>query len=50
MMLEIVGRAPLPAAGPLTGLVAYTEKADEGVDRGPGGPPHHSNWGVDTAA
>jgi urea carboxylase len=32
-----VGRTPWSAAGPLTGL---RPEADEGVGRGPGGPPH----------
>jgi oxygen-independent coproporphyrinogen III oxidase len=34
-----VGRAPRSAAGPLAGL---RPEADEGVGRGPGGPPHRS--------
>jgi hypothetical protein len=35
-----VGRTPRSAAGPLTG---HRPEADEGVGRGPGGPPH-SAW------
>jgi glycyl-tRNA synthetase beta chain len=33
-----VGQTPRSAAGPLAGL---RSEADEGVGRGPGGPPHH---------
>ena len=39
---EPVGRTPWSAAGPLAGLLRRSTKADEGVGRGPGGPPHHS--------
>jgi hypothetical protein len=36
----LVGQTPWPAAGPLAGFLRRAEKADEGVGRGPGGPPH----------
>jgi hypothetical protein len=35
-----VGRTPWSAAGPLAGFLRRSTKADEGVGRGPGGPPH----------
>ena len=35
-----VGRTPRSAAGPLAGFLRRSTKADEGVGRGPGGPPH----------
>jgi hypothetical protein len=50
---SLVGRAPSPAPDPLVRLLNHTEKflgvqqgrvseeADEGVRRGPGGPPHN---------
>jgi hypothetical protein len=31
------------AAALIGGFVLRREKADEGVGRGPGGPPHHEN-------
>jgi hypothetical protein len=37
-----VGRTPWSAAGPLAGFLPRFTNADEGVGRGPGGPPHHS--------
>jgi pyruvate dehydrogenase E2 component (dihydrolipoamide acetyltransferase) len=36
----MVGRTPGAAAGPLAGSAANVKKADEGVGRGPGGPPY----------
>ena len=36
---RLVGRTPRSAAGPLAGL---RPEADEGVGRGPGGPPHQA--------
>jgi hypothetical protein len=36
----LVGRTPWSAAGPLAGFLRRSTKADEGVGRGPGGPPH----------
>jgi hypothetical protein len=36
----MVGRTPWSAAGPLAGFLRWSTKADEGVGRGPGGPPH----------
>ena len=38
----LVGLTPWSAAGPLAGLLHGSKKADEGVGRGPGGPPYHS--------
>ena len=35
---DFVGRAPWPAAGPPAGF--FPMQGDEGVGRGPGGPPH----------
>ena len=35
----LVGRTPWSAAGPLAGFLRRSTKADEGVGRGPGGPP-----------
>src|ERR1019366_5779452 len=37
-----VGRTPRSAAGPLAGLFSCRRRADGGVGRGPGGPPHNS--------
>jgi hypothetical protein len=44
----LVGRTPWSAAGPPAGLPVFCETPlslnglrDEGVPRGPGGPPHH---------
>jgi len=34
------------AAALIGGFVLRREKADEGVGRGPGGPPHHENHAV----
>ena len=34
------GADPWSAAGPLAGFLHPFKKADEGVGRGPGGPPH----------
>jgi hypothetical protein len=42
MILALVGRTPRSAAGPLAGFARHSWKADEGVGRGPGGPPHYS--------
>ncbi len=46
-LAALLGRTPWSAADPLVGLQAHpqkldgrSEKADEGVGRGPGGPPH----------
>ncbi len=36
----IVGRTPWSAADAPVGLLAPYKKRDEGVPRGPGGPPH----------
>jgi hypothetical protein len=38
--MRLVGRTPRSAAGPLAGFLRPSTKADEGVGRGPGGPPH----------
>ena len=35
-----MGRTPSSAPDPLVRLFGSTKKADEGVGRGPGGPPH----------
>jgi carboxyl-terminal processing protease len=37
---DLVGQTPWSAAGPLAGFLLPSTKADEGVGRGPGGPPH----------
>ena len=38
----MVGRTPWSARVPLNPLLAaFMKLADEGVGRGPGGPPHH---------
>src|ERR1700732_1500274 len=37
---SLVGQTPWSAAGPLAGFLRRSTKADEGVGRGPGGPPH----------
>src|SRR5262245_14907835 len=37
---EIVRRTPRSAADPLVGLLESYEERDEGVPRGPGGPPY----------
>jgi hypothetical protein len=37
-----VGRTPWSAADAAVGLLATGNMRDEGVPRGPGGPPHHS--------
>ena len=37
---SLVGRTPWSAAGPLAGFLLLSTNADEGVGRGPGGPPH----------
>jgi hypothetical protein len=37
---DLVGQTPWSAAGPLAGFLLPFTKADEGVGRGPGGPPH----------
>jgi hypothetical protein len=39
---ELVGRTPWSARVPLDPHPGGREQADEGVGRGPGGPPHHS--------
>jgi hypothetical protein len=39
---QLVGRTPWSAAGPLAGFLRRSTKADDGVGRGPGGPPHYS--------
>jgi neutral ceramidase len=39
----LVGQTPWSAAGPLAGFSHQSTKADEGVGRGPGGPPHRLN-------
>jgi len=51
-----VGRAPSPAAGPLTGLVCIKQaiqrtanQADGGVGRGSGDPPHKTHFGASAA-
>src|SRR2546423_2038328 len=36
----MVGQTPWSAAGPLAGFLLRSTKADEGVGRGPGGPPY----------
>jgi hypothetical protein len=46
MTRETVGRTPRSAADALVGPLAYRElpasrARDEGVPRGPGGPPHN---------
>jgi hypothetical protein len=38
--LSLVGQTPWSAAGPLAGFSRPFTTADEGVGRGPGGPPH----------
>src|SRR5258708_2620583 len=37
-----MGRTPWSAAGPPAGFLRRATKADEGVGRGPGGPPHQT--------
>ena len=40
------GADPWSAAGPLAGFLRRATKADEGVGRGPGGPPHREGASV----
>src|SRR5258708_3314274 len=41
--LSDVGRTPWSAADPLVGLLGRAQQPDEGVRRGPGGPPHQAH-------
>jgi hypothetical protein len=42
---SLVGQTPRSAAGPLAGFSRPSTKADEGVGRGPGGPPDQAYHG-----
>ena len=46
MFMSLVGRTPRSAADALVGLVGIStdfEQRDQGVPRGPGGPPHNGS-------